>query len=112
MQRAGVIGNLRMQPRYPLAVNGKQVCVLVADFSYDEIVEGDATRHVVEEIKGMQTPVFKLKWKLFDALNATPLTVISPGQKNGSRAEFMRLHWPNRLPPEGHNHWKTPFEKK
>lgn len=112
MERKGMIANLEMQPRYDLKVNTHQVATLRVDFRYDVIVEGDVVRHVVEELKGMQTPEFKLKWKLFDALMATPLTVISPGRKNGSRSEFMHLHWTDMLPPEGHNHWKTPFIKK
>lgn len=63
LQRAGAISLLKRQPRYPLVVNGDPVAVYVGDWSYLE--GGD---EVCEDAKGMQTPVFKLKAKLFRAL--------------------------------------------
>ncbi len=60
MQRAGEIRDLVCQWRYPLEVNGVHVCFYVADFVYTTR-EGQS---VVEDCKGMRTPVYKLKAKL------------------------------------------------
>jgi len=57
----GYISGLRLQPRYPLIVNGVKICDYVADFAYRDR-EG---RPVIEDSKGMRTAVFILKSKLF-----------------------------------------------
>lgn len=59
LQVGKVIGNITLQPRYPLVVKGIKVGTYVGDFEYTE-----GNRVVVEDAKGVQTPVFKLKWKL------------------------------------------------
>lgn len=62
LERAGEILNLVCQPRYVLG-SGTKPPVYVADFAYSE-----AGRQVAEDVKGgeaTQTPVFKLKAKLF-----------------------------------------------
>ncbi len=63
LERAGQIIDLRLQPRYPLKVNDILVGTYVGDFTYR-----DKDAWVTEDAKGMQTPVFKLKAKLFEAL--------------------------------------------
>lgn len=63
LQRAGQISELKLQPRYPLAVNGLHVCTYVGDFDY---LEG--ARLVTEDAKGVKTPEFIIKAKLFHAL--------------------------------------------
>lgn len=60
---AGDIEGLELQPRYPLVVNGVKVAVYVADFRYRE-----AGAVVVEDVKGVRTPVYRLKKKLVSAL--------------------------------------------
>ena len=63
---AGEIRNLELQPRFPLTVDGVKVATYVADFAYDErIGAGPAIgwRHVVEDVKGMKTPMYRLKKK-------------------------------------------------
>lgn len=68
---AGEISGLVLQPRYPLKVNDKLICTYVADFEY-------TTRYgelVIEDVKGFETPVFKLKKKLFEALTGRQLVV-------------------------------------
>ena len=66
LERAGKILDLKLQPRFELqpafrTKDGKAIrCVeYVADFTYIE----NGTR-IVEDCKGMQTDVFKLKLKL------------------------------------------------
>ena len=67
LERAGEISKLELQPRFLLQdsfkKNGKTYRKIeyIADFMY---CQGDKT--VVEDVKGMQTDVFKLKHKLFE----------------------------------------------
>lgn len=65
MLDAGEISNLRMQVPYPCEVNGQLVCRYIADFVYER--DGQT---VVEDVKGMKTPVYRLKRKLVAALHA------------------------------------------
>ncbi len=62
-QGRGVIRDLECQVRYPLEVNGVQVCVYVADFVYCQ--DG---KKIVEDVKGYRTKEYKLKAKLFAAV--------------------------------------------
>lgn len=65
LERAGYVSNIELQPKYPLVVNGKLVCTYIADFRY---TDKDGKVHV-EDAKGMKTPTYKLKAKLFHALH-------------------------------------------
>jgi hypothetical protein len=62
-EKAGVIANLELQPRYPLIVNNVALGSYVGDFLYEENGE-----RVVEDVKGMKTPVYRLKKKLLKAI--------------------------------------------
>ncbi len=66
MEAAGAITHLRLQPRYPLLVNGEKVAAYVADFEYLDVETGQL---VVEDCKGFSTPVYKLKAKLMKAIH-------------------------------------------
>jgi len=65
MEIAGHITNLQLQPAYDLhALGGVKVARYVADFAYrDERTQ----RLVIEDAKGMKTPVFRLKAKWLQA---------------------------------------------
>jgi hypothetical protein len=65
LEQAGEIKELSLQPRFPLHVNNKLVCTYVADFFY---VDARTDEAVIEDAKGVQTPEFKLKSKLFRAV--------------------------------------------
>lgn len=65
-QAAGEIYSLEVHKAYPLTVNGKLICKYVADFVYRESVGG---RVVVEDVKGVATPVYRLKKKLMLAIH-------------------------------------------
>lgn len=76
LDRHVVIRNLEIQPRFPLkGADGSIVGVYVADFRYQESMHHhgpdgafDAwTEDVVEDVKGVKTPVYRLKKKLFEA---------------------------------------------
>ncbi len=71
LERSGKITGLVLQPRYPINVNGQFICTYVADFRYKErgIV-------VIEDSKGMRTPLYKLKKKLVEALYAIRITEV------------------------------------
>ena len=67
LEMAGEISNLELQPRFLLQEsfrkNGKTYRKIeyVADFKY---IENGKT--IVEDVKGLQTDVFKIKHKLFE----------------------------------------------
>ena len=73
LERAGEIANLKLQPRYPLVVNGKRVCTYVGDFSFDERGSEGVWTPVVEDAKGFRTREYITKAKLFEALNGFPI---------------------------------------
>lgn len=58
-----VISNLELQPSFPVVVNDKKICVYKADFSYTE-----NGKSAIEDVKGVRTPVYRLKKKLVEAL--------------------------------------------
>lgn len=68
-QKAGHISDLTVHPPFELQPaftdhNGKRRRAIVyeADFSYVDKATG---KRVIEDVKGLETPVFKLKYKLF-----------------------------------------------
>ena len=67
--RAGKITNLLRQPEFPITINGVKCGKYVADFSY---VEGG--KHVVEDVKGMKTAVYKLKKRIVEAMYSIRIT--------------------------------------
>lgn len=79
LMRAGEIESLELQKRYPLVVNGVKVGTYVSDFTYRErYQDGPYTLHneVDEDVKGVATPVFKLKAKLFKAQYGREIKII------------------------------------
>ena len=65
LQRAGIIGTITLQPKFPLIVEGQKICTYIADFSY---YDNESGRLVVEDVKGVKTPTYRIKNKLFHAL--------------------------------------------
>jgi hypothetical protein len=63
LAKAGVIDRLEWQKPFPVVLNGKKVCEYRADFVFFE----DGKR-IVEDVKGVRTPVYRLKRKLVEAL--------------------------------------------
>lgn len=72
LERAGEIFELRRQVKYPLVVNGVSLGSYEADFVYCVPIllhpPGSPTMMVVEDFKGVRTPVYRLKAKLVLAL--------------------------------------------
>lgn len=76
MQRAGAIINLKLQPKFRLQTgytNGAGTKIrpidYVADFMYEE-----NGKVIIEDVKGMKTPVYNLKKKIFEN-KYYPLTI-------------------------------------
>jgi hypothetical protein len=81
------VSEIEYQVRLALVVNGSKVTTYVPDFRYSR--EG-TEKKVIEDFKGMETPEFKLKWKLAQALYPDYEFVISNrktlnGGGNGNR---------------------------
>ncbi len=69
--RASTIRDLELQPKFPLlAPNGTEIGEYWADFAYTERLRG-IDLEVVEDVKGMVLPLYKLKLKLFRELYPT-----------------------------------------
>jgi len=77
LERAGEIAELRLQPRFPLKVNGHLICTYVGDFAYHPTFQGATmAQETVEDAKGFKTPAYKLKAKLFHAVFGFPITEV------------------------------------
>ena len=63
LERAGKISHLELQPAFECRIDGKKICTYKADFKYFT-----AKECVVEDVKGVKTPVYRLKKKLVEAL--------------------------------------------
>ena len=68
LERAGRIAGLEVQPRYRLVVNGVLIGTYVGDFRYEEDTDAPDAAEVVEDVKGVRTPVYRLKKRLLWAL--------------------------------------------
>lgn len=85
MEEAGLIRELTLQPAFILQPafkkDGKNYrkITYVADFSYFDITQNKA---VVEDVKGFETDVYKLKKKLYEYRYDTPITEI---RKKGNK---------------------------
>lgn len=64
MEKFGDITDLVVQPRFPLTVNGSLICTYIADFQY----KNKDGKVIVEDSKGMVTPIYRIKKKLMHAI--------------------------------------------
>lgn len=86
LERANVIRDLETQPEFPLTCGGTPVLVrskgypngrkakYIADFRYTMVSGGET---IVEDVKGMDTPLSKLKRAMVEAEHGIAITVIS-----------------------------------
>ena len=79
LEKAGAISGLELQPRFPLMAPGSghsyertHLGDYVADFLYR--IDGEC---VVEDVKGMRTPLYKWKKKHFEAQHGVPITEVT-----------------------------------
>lgn len=64
LERAGEIDGLELQPVFPLVVNGVTVAQYRGDFRYRD----RAGAVHVEDVKGVRTPVYRLKTRMVRAI--------------------------------------------
>lgn len=72
LERAGEIVGLQRQVPFDLAVNGHLVCRYIADFCFTATSTGE---RIVEDVKGVMTPEFRLKAKLMEACHGIVIQV-------------------------------------
>lgn len=63
LEQDGKIQGLLRQVPFHIVINGKNICKYLADFTYND----EFGYHVID-VKGVLTPIFKLKKKLVEAL--------------------------------------------
>ena len=74
LQHVREIQNLRCQVSYRIVVNGETICTYVADFQYFDCRKNET---VIEDVKGVRTPVYRLKAKLMKAVNGITIQEIA-----------------------------------
>lgn len=72
LERAGKIAGLRLQPRFAVVINDVHCFTYVADFGYRdsrEIIDRSKREvsETIEDVKGVETALFKLKKKCVEA---------------------------------------------
>lgn len=65
LQDAGQISDLKTQVQFKIVIKGKLICSYFADFTF---VDSKGVYCVVD-VKGFQTPVYKIKKKLVEAIH-------------------------------------------
>ena len=74
LEKIGEISELECQPKINVEVNGKHICNYIADFRY---INNQSEYEVIEDVKGIKTPVYRLKKKLVEALYNITITEIT-----------------------------------
>lgn len=83
LEKAGKIEDLELQPIFPIEVNDVRVGLYRGDFAYypthkDGAFKGAIIGHrVVEDVKGMKTPMYRLKKKLVEAIYGIQITEVA-----------------------------------
>lgn len=72
-ERAGEVCDIEMQRPYCLTVNGILVATYRADFVFWDVA---LRRRRVIDVKGVETPVFRLKQKLMRACHGVDIEVV------------------------------------
>jgi hypothetical protein len=74
LKKAGEISPyIEVHPSYELKVNGILICKYVADFLY---LDRRIGKWVVEDVKGVPTPAYRLKKKLMKAIHGIEIAEI------------------------------------
>lgn len=74
MERAGIVRNLRTQVQFTCIVNEQLICKYIADFTYLDLnAKTQCWDEIVEDTKGVRTPLYKLKAKLVKALHGVTI---------------------------------------
>tara|TARA_A100001391_G_scaffold132660_2_gene91691 strand:- start:135 stop:479 length:345 start_codon:yes stop_codon:yes gene_type:complete len=65
LQETGEISGLDRQVRFNIVINDQKICAYIADYTYYDA----ENNFIVEDAKGVETDVFRLKKKLMKAVN-------------------------------------------
>ncbi len=84
--KAGYLHSVERQVRMPLMVNGSKVCDMVIDFRL-QWPDGKTELH---DVKGMVTPVWRLKAKLFEAIYGYKIIEVYKGAPKYEKAKANR----------------------
>lgn len=71
LEKRGVITDLQLQTKLDFKIDGKKIFTYKPDFEYN-----DEFGHHIVDVKGIQTPVFKLKKKLIEAQYKIKIEII------------------------------------
>lgn len=82
LQATGNISGLTQQPEFPIMINGKLVCTYKGDFAYFV-----STCRIVEDVKGMLTPVYRLKKKLVEAVHGVVISEYPPRKRKARKSK-------------------------
>lgn len=74
LERAGSIKDIERQPEFQLVVNGCNCGSYRADFAFVDCATG---ARVIEDVKGVRTPIFILKKKLVKALHGVDVIEVA-----------------------------------
>lgn len=72
MAKIGLISDLKIQVPFEITEDGRKITTYYADFQYRD----DHGRVVTEDVKGVETPVFRLKRKLVEARYGIKIAVV------------------------------------
>lgn len=86
LEKAGLIRSLNRQRVWPLDVSGVEIGSYVSDFSYLWPVDSDQWVLVVEDVKGVLTPLFRWKARHFAAQYGFFIT-LWPARKGRTRGK-------------------------
>ena len=75
LAKAGEINALHIQHEFNVEINGHKVFTYFADFSYWQ-GDDDGGRMHYEDVKGVRTPVYKLKKRIVEAVYGIEITEI------------------------------------
>ena len=73
----GQIIDLETHVKYPIHMDGKLICKYIADFVYKK--QDPATKEwviVVEDVKGVETPIFRLKRRMMQVVWGVDVRVV------------------------------------
>lgn len=71
LEELGKIKDLQLQPKFPFIYNGKKMFTYIADFSYID----EFGTHIID-VKGVETPIFRLKKKLIESQYKIEIEVV------------------------------------
>lgn len=72
LQKGGFIRQLELQPEFRFEIDGKLMFKYLADFRYFE-----GSQRVVEDCKGVRTPVYRIKKKIIEATHHVKIVEVA-----------------------------------